>query len=195
MMTSANAILLAAMLCGFLTAGCTEAGKLRPSTEASSSAQLEAARHSGFPTEIIAEDEELDTEQLLSRQAAIDPEVTYLLLTRTDAQIVWGSALREDPPVPEGAILGPWVAPYLKFGDRDNALKAFVFGYLSALNSAGRIEWDSAIVPFLPPQRPRPVVENTYGWGLPLALLMAFLTAWSARERRRLTPSSPVRGV
>ena len=71
-------------------------------------------------------------------------------------RLVWGGALRDEPPIPEEAILGPWVAPYLKLGDRDEALKAFVFGYLGALHSAGRIEWDCAIVPFLPAEKPGP---------------------------------------
>ena len=103
----------------------------------SSSAQLEAAARYGFPTEIIAEDEIVDAEEFLLQQTNLDPEITYLVLTRTDAQIVWGRALRDEPPIPEEAILGPWVAPYLKFGDRDTALKAFVFSYLRALHSAG----------------------------------------------------------
>lgn len=176
----ANATLIALGFTGFLAVGCTEAGKLRPSTEESSSAQLEAAARYGFPTEIIAEDEIVDAEEFLLQQTNLDPEITYLVLTRTDAQIVWGRALRDEPPIPEEAILGPWVAPYLKLGDRDKALKAFVFGYLRALHSAGRIEWDSAIVPFLPPGKPGPIVQNTYTWGILLALLIMLTVFRSA---------------
>lgn len=164
----------------FLALGCTEDGKLRPSTEESSRAQLEAAASSGFPTEIMAEDEVVDAEELLAQQTNLDPEITYLVLTRTDAQIVWGGALRDEPPIPEEAILGPWVAPYLKLGDRDEALKAFVFGYLGALHSAGRIEWDCAIVPFLPAEKPGPIVQNTYAWGILLTLLVMLAVFRSA---------------
>ena len=180
----ANATLIALGFTGFLAVGCTEAGKLRPSTEESSSAQLETAARYGFPTEIIAEDEIVDAEELLLQQTNLDPEITYLVLTRTDAQIVWGRALRDEPPIPEEAILGPWVAPYLKFGDRDTALKAFVFSYLRALHSAGRIDWDAAIVPFLPPEERGPAIQNTYRRGLLVAVLMLLLTIWSARQRR-----------
>ena len=181
MTLQATTLLMTLIVAAAGVGGCTGVGELRPSTEESSNRQLEAARRSGFATEIVAEDAELDTEELLSRQTKLDPEVTYLVLTRTDAQIVWGGALREEPPVPEEAILGPWVAPYLKFGDRDTALKAFVFSYLRTLHSAGRIDWDAAIVPFLPPG---PQFQSTYSWGLLVTLLILLLAIWSARQQR-----------
>lgn len=176
----ASAPLIALGFAGILTVGCTEAGGLRPSTKESSIVQLQAAAHDGFPTRIIAEDEILDAEELLSQQTNLDPESTYLVLTRTDAKIVWAGALRDAPPLPEGAILGRWVAPYLEVGDPDNALKAFVFGYLHALHGAGLIEWDSAIVPFLPAEPPHAMVQNTYAWGILLALLIMWAVFRSA---------------
>ena len=176
----ASSPLIAFGFAGLLAVGCTGAGELRPSTMDSSSAQLRAATRDGFPTRIIAEDEIIDAETLLSQQTNLDPEITYLVLTRTDAKIVWAGALRDAPPIPEGAILGPWVAPYLELGDPDNALKAFVFGYLRALHGAGRIEWDSATVPFLPAEPPRPTVRNTYAWGILLALLIMWAVFRSA---------------
>jgi len=184
MTLQATTLLMTLVVVAAGVAGCTGVGELRPSTEESSNRQLEAARRSGFATEIVAEDAELDTEELMSRQTNLDPETTYLLLTRTDAQIVSGRALRDGPPIPEEAILRHWVAPYLKLGDRDNALKAFVFGYLRALHSAGRIDWDAAIVPFLPPEEPGPQIQNTYSWGWLVTLLMLLLTIWSVRQRR-----------
>ena len=161
---------------------CTSAGDLRGSTVEAAERQLEAAERSGFRTQIVAPDEPIDAREALERAGDTDPEVTYLVLTRNDAQIDWGGRLRADPPAAEAAILGAWVVPYLEFGDRDTALKAMVFGYLRALHDAGRIEWSTAVVPFLP-AGPRSMTENTFGWGWALALLGAIAVLWATWKR------------
>ena len=162
--------------------GCTPPGDLRHSTEQASNMQLEAASRSGFQTELIVSEEAIDAEELMRRQSEPSEETTYLVLTRNDAQIVWSRALRDEPPASEGEILGRWVVPYVRSRDQDTALKAFVFGYLHAMHRAGHIDWNTAIVPFLPPHEPAPV-RSTFPWGMPLAILIALIVAWSARAR------------
>jgi hypothetical protein len=162
--------------------GCAPVGELRHSTEESSNLQLESARRSGFATEIVVTDDAIDAEALMTRHSGSSAEATYLVLTRNDAKIIWGRALRDMPTATESEIVGRWVVPYIRSRDTDTALKAFVFGYLQALHDAGRIEWDTAIVPFLPPQSPAPV-RSTSLWGIPLAMLTMLLVVWSDRTR------------
>ena len=179
---------------GVCVVGCAAAGELRHSTEESSNEQLESARRSGFETEIMVTDEAIDAEALMADHSEMSAEATYLVLTGNDAKIIWGEALRDVPPHMEAAIVGRWVVPYIRSRDPDTALKAFVFGYLQALHEAGRIEWDTAVVPFLPPHSPVPV-KRTFRWGVPLAMLAMLLVVWSDRTRPRVTAGSPTRGV
>jgi hypothetical protein len=179
MRLGATGLLLALMTLG----GCADPGAPRRSTESSSDAQLEAARRSGLPTVLVVEDETLDAKAALARRAGSNPEMTYLVLTRNDAQIVWGRALLDLPPGLERAILGYWVLPHLRKGDRDTALKAMAFGYLDALHAAGRIQWDSAIVPFLPSERPGSPTQRSARWGLLISLLVTLLVVGAARSR------------
>lgn len=164
--------------------GCTPEGELRRSTVESSSNQLETAGESGHPTEIIAVDEPLDAREAMAEDRASRGDVTYLVLTSTDAQIVWSEALRHRQPMSQAAVIGRWVAPYLRFGDTDTALKAFVFAYLEAMHAAGLTSWSSAIVPFLPPGPKKVTTAATSGWGAMVALGMFLLVVWANRRGR-----------
>lgn len=172
-------IAMTALFFGGACIGCASPVELQDSTLESSAVQLRAAVRAGFPTRVVAYDERLDADEALAREGARDPAVTYLVLSRTDAKIAWAASLAENPPSSEKAILGRWVVPYLRAGDRDNALKSFVFGYLLALHEAGRIEWDEALVPILPPGSLRP---RFYTWGLAVSFLVMILVIWAARR-------------
>ena len=174
--------LAALALAGACLIGCAPGGELRHSTVESSNAQLESARRSGFETEVLVSPEAIDAEALMRRHAERSEETTYLVLTRNDVEIVWGRPLGDEPPALRAQILGRWVVPYMRSGDQDTALKALVFGYLHALHGAGRIEWNTAIVPFLPVHEPRPV-RTTFPWGMPLEGLIVLIVAWSARTK------------
>jgi hypothetical protein len=170
--------LLAVVLC---LSGCNAVGELRESTVESSNRQLGAARRSGFETEILVSETAMNAKALLGGRAERDEGTTLLVLTRNDAQVVWGGELRADPPTTERALIGRWVAPYLRLGDQDTALKAFVFGYLDALHRESRIEWDAAIVPFLPPT---PLPPRSYVWGFWVSFATMLLVLWSSRRIR-----------
>jgi hypothetical protein len=165
-----------------LTAGCTPAGQLHDSTLESSTTQLVSATTSGYPTRIVAVDDHVDSSEALATQNPFRSDITYLVLTPTDAEIVWAEALRDRPPVNQAEVVGRWVVPYLRFGDTDTALKAFVFGYLNAMHSAGLISWNTAVVPFLPPGPPAKPISKTSGWGAVLALCTFLLVVWSQRR-------------
>jgi hypothetical protein len=180
-MTGAGRAACSALAVITLLAGCASPVELQDSTLESSAKQLSAADRSGFPTRVIAIDEALDADEAIVRYGGVEAGVTYLVLTRTDARIVWSDGLASDPPTQEKALLGKWVVPFLRFDDRDGALKAFVFGYLLAMHEAGHIEWDEAIVPFLPPGSLGP---TNYTWGLLLALIVMLVVAWSASTTR-----------
>jgi hypothetical protein len=152
--------------------GCSSPGELRQSTLDSSALQLRSAERSGHPTEIVFENEAIDAREAVERWGPIDSSTTYLVLTQTDAQIVWSERLEGAVPGAERVIIGKWVVPYLREDDLDNALKGFVFGYLETLYGVGQIEWDEAIVPFLPP---RSSDRHPHPTAVMLALLVALL--------------------
>lgn len=162
-----------------VSTGCASRGELRRSTLESSTLQLGSAERSGHPTEIIVLEEEVDPQAAIARREPLDPATTYLVLTRSEAQIVWADSLANAPPAEERAIVGRWVLPYIRAGDLDGALKAFVFGYLQALHDAALIDWDQAIVPFLPPGAAQ---GSGRSGGILLALLIALLVARSSGE-------------
>lgn len=166
-----------------LTVGCTPAGHLHDSTLESSTAQLASATTSGHPTRIVAVDDPVDASEALANQPGSRSDVTYLVLTSIDAEIVWAEGLRDPPPVNQAEVVGRWVVPYLRFGDTDTALKAFVFGYLNAMHSAGLVSWNTAVVPFLPPGPPAKPTSETSGWGAVLALCAFLLVVWSERRK------------
>ncbi|MBW2510388.1 MAG: hypothetical protein JRE81_17290 [Deltaproteobacteria bacterium] len=163
--------------------GCTPAGQLHDSTLESSTAQLASATTSGYPTHIVAVDDPMDASEALAKQPGSRSDVTYLVLTSIDAEIVWAEGLRDRPPVNQAEVVGRWVAPYLNFSDTDTALKAFVFGYLNAMHSAGLISWNTAVVPFLPPGSPGKPTSKTSGWGAILALCTFLLVVWSEHRK------------
>jgi hypothetical protein len=140
----------------------------------SSATQLRAATQAGYPTELVIFDEELDARSAMRRREPIDAAVTYLVMTRTHAQIVWGSRLADTALATDRSIVGKWATPYLREGDLDTALKAFVFGYLQALHQSERIAWEQAIVPFLPPGSSR---RSNRAGGVALALIVALIVA------------------
>ena len=166
-----------------LAGGCTATGDLRDSTIESSVIQLQAAVESGYPTRIVAVDLPIDARKAVAEDADSRGDITYLVLTSNDAQIVWAESLRSRPPISQAAVIGRWVVPYLQFGDTDTALRAFVFGYLEAMHEAGSISWSSAIVPFLPPESKKESTSTTYGWGGAFALGTVILVVWSERRR------------
>ena len=175
-----NPVALGIASIALLLTGCSEWGRIRSSTIESSELQLAAAARDGFPTELVVEDEPIDALALLERKAPLDPDVTYLVLTRTDAQISWSRALASDPPASERTILMSWVAPYMSYDDRDTAVKAFVFGYLRSMHEAGRIDWEAAVVPFLPAAPSGPPVRNTSAWGFLLAFIVMLVVVRSS---------------
>jgi hypothetical protein len=152
--------------------GCGSDDDPRRSTLESSARQLDAAERSGHPTEILVVDAEIDAREAIARREPLDPSTTYLVLTRSEARIVWSRPLADAPPALERAIVGKWVSPFVQAEDLDGALKAFVFGYLQALHDADLLEWDEAIVPFLPPG---PAHRREAPEGIVLALLIAVL--------------------
>lgn len=174
--TGATPVLLC--LLALMGIGCSPSNELRQSTLESSALQLRTAERSGYPTQIVIEEQAIDSRVALTRREPVDSSTTYLVLTPTDAQIVWSEGLRDELPGAGRAIVAKWVAPYLESDDLDGALKAFVFGYLEFMYRSKLIEWEEAIVPFLPPgsAHPRP-----HPGAIVLSLLVSFLVVRASR--------------